>query len=220
MCPTNSQQPKLHNKQSLILQSGIVLLLTILNTSPNGVLSLVRHIPKINIAIYYQTLCTDSRTFFYKQLMPAYTRMPDLMNVTLIPFGQTLVHENEGDVEFLCPHGPPECKGMLVHACAINIVPRDLVLQYVFCMIMDNWNGLVIGEKCAKKLEIDWHSVLGCVNSNKSTMYLLHYKELTMSLNPPLTQVPRVVINGIIQLAQHLQVYLKIFVRYWRNMNQ
>ncbi|XP_049961995.1 gamma-interferon-inducible-lysosomal thiol reductase-like [Schistocerca serialis cubense] len=108
----------------------------------------------------------------------------------------TNVHENEGDVEFLCPHGPPECKGMLVHACAINTVPQDLVLQYVFCMIMDNWNGLVIGEKCAKKLEIDWHSVLGCVNSNKSTMYLLHYKELTMSLNPPLTQVPRVVING------------------------
>ena len=49
---------------------------------------------------------------------------------------------------FQCQHGPAECKGNMVHACATKVVQSPLtVLKYIKCMIGDNYSPLEAGER-------------------------------------------------------------------------
>lgn len=46
---------------------------------------------KIKISVYYEALCSDSRFFILKQLVPAYEAIPDYVDVDLIPYGKAEV---------------------------------------------------------------------------------------------------------------------------------
>lgn len=47
--------------------------------------------PKIQVAVFYEALCPDSRNFFLKQLQPAYDKIPHLMDIVLEPYGKAQV---------------------------------------------------------------------------------------------------------------------------------
>ena len=46
---------------------------------------------KVNIAVYYESQCPDSRRFINNQLPKAIEIFPDLVNIILIPFGKANV---------------------------------------------------------------------------------------------------------------------------------
>jgi hypothetical protein len=46
---------------------------------------------KVNIAVYYESQCPDSRRFINNQLPKAIETFPDLVNIILIPFGKANV---------------------------------------------------------------------------------------------------------------------------------
>lgn len=46
---------------------------------------------KIKISVYYEALCSDSRFFILKQLVPAYETIPDYIDLDLVPYGKAKV---------------------------------------------------------------------------------------------------------------------------------
>ena len=123
--------------------------------------------------VYYEVLCPDSRYFILHQLVPAWERVGDIMDIRFVPYGKASVSlaifckrfnqvkapiniffqhrlsgEGEGLYNFQCQHGPAECQGNMVHACATRIVQHpSSVLKYIKCMIGDNYSPLEAGER-------------------------------------------------------------------------
>jgi len=48
---------------------------------------------KVHIAVYYEALCPDSRSFIVKQLGPTYHKLPGNMDIELVPYGKATVRK-------------------------------------------------------------------------------------------------------------------------------
>lgn len=46
---------------------------------------------KIKVSVYYEALCSDSRFFILKQLVPAYEAIPEFIELDLVPYGKAKV---------------------------------------------------------------------------------------------------------------------------------
>jgi len=72
---------------------------------------------KVNFSLYYETLCPYCRQFIVAQLSKAYETILDIINITIVPYGNA--HETYDSssqlYKFTCQHGPQECLGNLVH---------------------------------------------------------------------------------------------------------
>ena len=76
----------------------------------------------VNFTVYYETLCADCRQFITTQVWFAYQAVADIMNLTLIPYGNAHeVYRPETQLyQFYCQHGADECYGNLIHVSHTN----------------------------------------------------------------------------------------------------
>ncbi|XP_049842060.1 gamma-interferon-inducible lysosomal thiol reductase-like isoform X2 [Schistocerca gregaria] len=149
-----------------------------------GILPVVANFTPVDVAVYYETLCSDSRNFIIQQLLPSYLKGPQLLNVTLIPYGKAQTWLTPWGYVFTCQHGPTECQGNKIHACAAVIVQdKEQQLRFVECMIRNDTVPEAAGQECSRGLE--------------GTGLLKRCGDATHSLDPSLTFVPTVTLNGI-----------------------
>lgn len=123
---------------------------------------------KVKVTVYYEALCSDSRFFILKQLVPAYETIPEYVELDLVPYGKAQVSirivinkiilcyslfqtiEENGKITFKCQHAALECLANKIHACGIHyITDPALQLKYIACMIDDNMIPNAAGEKVA-----------------------------------------------------------------------
>jgi interferon gamma-inducible protein 30 len=78
------------------------------------------------------------------QLYPAMQQMKNHVDLKMVPFGKSTYSTSGADVNFRCHHGPNECYGNKVHACAIDHIQVDsfqsdnketLTLNYIHCLM-------------------------------------------------------------------------------------
>lgn len=48
-------------------------------------------VPPVVITVFYEALCPDSRSFFTKQLLPTFEKLPHLIQINLVPYGKAKV---------------------------------------------------------------------------------------------------------------------------------
>ena len=48
---------------------------------------------KVHVAVYYEALCPDSRSFILKQLGPTYQKLSANIEVELVPYGKAKVRK-------------------------------------------------------------------------------------------------------------------------------
>lgn len=121
------------------------------------------------VTIYYEALCSDSRNFILKQLVPTYEKLSDVIEIDLVPYGKATVRnfsefimhnviqllfkylqtmERDGTYVFECQHSYIECDANKIHACVLDQpFPKDIHLKYVACMIKDNMVPHEAGSK-------------------------------------------------------------------------
>jgi len=172
----------------------------------------------VHLDVYYESLCPDSMRFIVDQLHPVKSGpLGRFIDVQLIPFGKASYVTQGADVVFTCQHGPNECYGNKVHACAIEHIQvnsyqntktrESLTLDYVTCMmqIANQFKDSVFpGGKCAKDLQLpNWHVIEECANSTQGSKLLQDYGERTKQLKPPLTEVPTIVFNHQFDKEMH-----------------
>lgn len=166
---------------------------------------------RVQVAVYYEALCPDSRSFVVKQLGPTYRKLPANLEVELVPYGKaTTVKRNDG-YEFVCQHGPIECQANMIHACSIDVIKDPSTrLQFVTCMIENNIEPIEIMNKCAAEIAVDVESIGKCSNTARGKELLAKYGEMTNSLVPRVSFIPTVTLNGD---SEHQAKILKNLLR-------
>lgn len=154
------------------------------------------NVEPVKVNVFYETLCPDSRSFVMKQLLPSCQLMPHLIDLNLKPYGkaQTQVLP-DGSFKFECQHGPLECQGNKVHACAISKVKdKEVLLKYIACMISDNMNPEAIGKSCAQLHGVLWEPILECSRGKEGDNLLYEYGRETHEISPSF--IPLITLNG------------------------
>ncbi|XP_074603602.1 gamma-interferon-inducible lysosomal thiol reductase-like [Brevipalpus obovatus] len=152
---------------------------------------------KFDIAVYYETRCPDSKGFLINQLYPTYKEMPDIMNIDLVPYGKASYKQNGESTVFTCQHGPKECQGNLIQACAKKYLAVDELMKLTVCMERSYAPETQLDE-CAKQENItQTASIQSCVSGNEGTQLLRQLGDRTHALTPKMTFVPWVTLGGV-----------------------
>ncbi|XP_071535494.1 gamma-interferon-inducible lysosomal thiol reductase-like isoform X1 [Panulirus ornatus] len=178
--------------------------------------------PPLRVEVYYEALCPDSRYFVMKQLSPAYEKLHQILNIAFIPYGKATTHEKDGKYTFECQHGQLECKANLVHACVTNVIKdEEKQLSVIHCMIDKNNQPMKAGQKCVEKYSENWENVESCVLSEKGASIMKHMGDMTNSLNPPVSFIPTITIDGSQDDQKHiLQDLHKVLCKRYRGPKQ
>lgn len=165
---------------------------------------------KVPVAIYYESLCPDSAKFITEQLYPAMkTELRDSVELTFVPFGKSQFFTQGSEVTFTCHHGPNECYGNKVHACAIEHIQANsyqveftresLTLDFVNCLMRAGKNfpdNVYPGQRCATENHVNnWENIKTCANTTDGSILLRKAGETTQRLKEPLTSVPTILFN-------------------------
>jgi len=151
---------------------------------------------RVKVSVYYETHCPDSMSFIRYQLWPAYSDIASIMNIDLVPFGKAnYVKRADDTITFRCQHGPRECYGNTIQACAIKqLNDIDVVLPFVYCMERENFPDRA-GEKCSTQSNITWSDIRTCADGSEGQQHLMVAGDRTLGLSPKLRFVPRIEIN-------------------------
>ncbi|KAG5670559.1 hypothetical protein PVAND_000813 [Polypedilum vanderplanki] len=173
-----------------------------------GVLS-AAYAQKTPVYVYYESLCPDSMAFITKQLYPAMKELKDHVSLELIPFGKSTWNTQGSDTIFNCHHGPEECYGNKIHACAISHIQVDsfqtehtretLIVDYITCLMSGGFRDqpyALYARKCAEDTHVKkFESIEQCANSTEGSKLLEEMGEKTFKLENPLKSVPTITIR-------------------------
>lgn len=121
-----------------------------------------------------------------------------------MPFGKSTYRTEGADVIFECHHGPNECYGNKVHACAIENIQSNsyrqdytresLILAYVDCLMRNGRDPIYPIERCADEVDYkNWSYLRDCANSTEGSKLLQKFGDETLSFQNPLASVPTIV---------------------------
>ncbi|UJR37345.1 hypothetical protein I4U23_030053 [Adineta vaga] len=154
---------------------------------------------RVNLTIYYETLCPDCRQFISTQVWNAYQSILSIVNISFVPYGNAReVYRPETQLyQFYCQHGSDECYGNLIHTCVINLYPNTTAhLPFIYCTESTDGDVETVAGQCAEKTSIDYSKVSSCTQSRSGNQLQHVYAAQTEGLQPPHQYVPWVTING------------------------
>ncbi|MBN3302981.1 GILT reductase, partial [Amia calva] len=151
--------------------------------------------PGVEVALYYESLCGGCREFLVLELFPTWLMLAEIMNVTLVPFGNALEKKNGSKYTFECQHGEDECKGNMIETCIMN--SSKYAFFIIFCMESSS-DVLGSAETCLKLYDPDvkWDTIMSCVNGDQGNKLMHLNAQMTQALQPPHEYVPWVTVNG------------------------
>ncbi|KAG6461510.1 GILT-like protein 1 isoform X2 [Manduca sexta] len=153
---------------------------------------------KVKIAVYYESLCPDSKKFITTQLAPVWRDFRGLVKVKMVPYGKSTHDKINGNWSFICHHGPDECYGNKIQACVLK--DRSLLdtekMEIVICLMgqaspdksIDTCLNVVNKASESSKLK-------RCASGEQGDNLLASYGDKTDSVMRPLGFVPTIIIN-------------------------
>merc|ERR1712002_234733 len=87
---------------------------------------------KVSMYLLYEALCGGCHHFIIEQLKPVHDELHEIMELDLVPYGH-VTGSSPSDYE--CQHGPAECEGNKLMACAIKYSANPVeYVNYLACM--------------------------------------------------------------------------------------
>jgi len=156
-----------------------------------------RDVSPVKIGVYYETLCPDSIRFVREQLWNTFQKLSQVIDVELIPYGKASSKSQGNDRwTFRCQHGPNECRGNMMQACAIKYNPsQQKIVPFVHC-VMTAGNPPNSGKQCAEKTGLDWNQISQCAEGAEGESLLHDMGVKTDTQKPRIHFIPWITING------------------------
>ncbi|XP_025835054.1 GILT-like protein 1 [Agrilus planipennis] len=170
-------------------------------------------VESVDVKIFFEALCPDSRHFIINQLHPAWKDLSKHdIEISFIPFGKAMSFD-DGD-HFVCQHGDDECYKNKIMSCALNkIDDKTKKVEYLRCS-MDIFTSRRIprrqkhdaSKQCVKNADVEWHAVEDCLKSDQGKNLQLQAEKETMEISPSF--IPTIVYNGVFnQTLQDRSLY-------------
>ncbi|XP_059055034.1 gamma-interferon-inducible lysosomal thiol reductase-like [Achroia grisella] len=153
---------------------------------------------KVKIAVYYESLCPDSKRFITSQLAPVWRDFRGAVKVKLVPYGKSTHDKINGKWQFNCHHGPDECYGNKIQSCILK--DRSLAdtdkMELVICLMSQSSPDKSL-DTCLTQInkQSEGDKLKGCANGDQGDGLLATYGDKTDSVQRPLSFVPTVIIN-------------------------
>ncbi|CAH0560061.1 unnamed protein product [Brassicogethes aeneus] len=159
---------------------------------------------KLNVEVLFESLCPDSLRFISEQLYPNWNDISEYVDLKFVPFGKSA--SLEGGKDFVCQHGPQECKGNRILSCAIENLPnQNDQVEFVNCFMQiykrTRKHPMEDAQQCSHKVNLDFKQLIGCYNSEQGTHLQLNAEKSTVKFQPRF--IPTVLYNG--EFKQQLQ---------------
>eukprot|EP00090_Calanus_glacialis_P042874 TRINITY_DN75980_c0_g1_i1.p1 TRINITY_DN75980_c0_g1~~TRINITY_DN75980_c0_g1_i1.p1 ORF type:complete len:234 (-),score=68.05 TRINITY_DN75980_c0_g1_i1:110-811(-) len=152
---------------------------------------------KVVVDLYYEVLCPDSRSFVLYQLFPAWQGLRDIFTINYVPYGKAGTYNDKDRFRFSCQHGPVECQGNTYHACAAKYIEdEDIKLDYIKCMINDNYNPPRAALRCSREMTVPWSDISTCAKGREGNLLHKLAGDRTHALRPKVTFIPTIELNG------------------------
>ncbi|XP_076231238.1 uncharacterized protein LOC143177261 [Calliopsis andreniformis] len=164
----------------------------------------------VDVGLYYESLCGDSIRWIKEVLKPSYDSIKDYVNINFVPYGKATQTRDPqtGLWVFSCQHGSAECDGNIAQACAIHVIKNEesaekvqqLTVSLVICAMTSRYPPSAV-PKCADHVGLTQQSkdkIKECIASSLGGELLAANGDKTAALNPPLTFVPTITINGVV----------------------
>ncbi|XP_055318701.1 GILT-like protein 1 [Sitodiplosis mosellana] len=149
---------------------------------------------KLHVAIYYESLCSDSMDFLTNQFAPAYDSLKDYMDVLFVPFGKA--ESENGGQNFYCQHGPAECTANRLQSCVLDILNNDQDAKAKFVSCQMKWNAEYTGRKCAELVSASYADVQKCSTGPQGVQLQLNAEKETQFVAKPYPSfIPTIVYN-------------------------
>ncbi|XP_075223920.1 gamma-interferon-inducible lysosomal thiol reductase-like [Lycorma delicatula] len=170
-------------KTTVLWLSLLVALVDAQNTQP------------VQISVFYETLCGDSRHFIVDELKPAWDKFGSALDIQFIPFGKA--HSNS-DGSFVCQHGPNECRGNLIDSCVLSKLPKGgAQVKYVADRMEQPSSSDDEVQKHAEEAGVSWSDVISCTNAVVGRNLQLEAERETKTRTPGPKFVPTVIFNNV-----------------------
>eukprot|EP00242_Pyramimonas_sp_CCMP2087_P004914 CAMPEP_0198214690 /NCGR_PEP_ID=MMETSP1445-20131203/43233_1 /TAXON_ID=36898 /ORGANISM="Pyramimonas sp., Strain CCMP2087" /LENGTH=249 /DNA_ID=CAMNT_0043889977 /DNA_START=17 /DNA_END=763 /DNA_ORIENTATION=+ len=153
---------------------------------------------RVKVDFYMESLCPFCGIFATSTLKDMMGEIGEIVELSMIPSGN-MRPDAEGTLQ--CQHGPGECEGNRVEACAIHLHPDQHVwFPFVNCFeenFPENREFAArTAEKCAKLANISALDVQTCAQGPLGVELAEQMTKQTAGLDPPHQFVPWVVIDG------------------------
>ena len=155
--------------------------------------------PRVEIALYYESYCGGCRDFIRGQLYPTFQKVGQIMDVTLVPYGNAQESPDGSEWRYTCQHGPQECVGNLIETCVISILQNVTVyFPFIHCVEVNIERGdpRSVAKQCASQLGIDFTAIDKCQDGPQGNSLEHEMAKKTNALNPRHYYVPWVTLNG------------------------
>lgn len=91
--------------------------------------------PRVSVQVMSESLCIDCQRFFQKSLIPTYRTLgPFVMDLEVIPFGNSKIVERDHTTVVSCQHGEAECDANLWQQCAVEHYPALVYMDFFECL--------------------------------------------------------------------------------------
>ncbi|KAG5020108.1 hypothetical protein AAZX31_06G205300 [Glycine max] len=152
---------------------------------------------KVNLSVYYDSLCQSCATFIVKDLLNVfYNNLISIVNLQLVPWANAYVNNTNNSIS--CQNGPDECELNSLESCALNLWHKVDIRYY----LINCFEYLVIGGKsmewvnCLSQLGLPKEPIMKCFNMGNGAQLGKTYINQTAQLYPPPSFLPWVVVNN------------------------
>ncbi|CAL1579210.1 unnamed protein product [Knipowitschia caucasica] len=151
----------------------------------------------VKVEVFYETLCPDCIDFMTHMLYPSSVLLRDVLDLTVVPYGNARESFDGQRYIFSCQHGEQECLGNMIQACVLNMVPAEASI-IVFCM--EAAADVVQAAQACVELyapQLPWDRLADCVKGDLGNQLMHENAKKTKALSPPHTSVPWVTVDGV-----------------------